>query len=153
MNLKSYKKLYNNSNICKIYYYIKNCNFIIFIDDQFNNKELLDLKIELLKFNNRCFIINSKYIKTLFNYKSFKFLSNNIIIICFKDFNTFLLIEKFLNNKFFNYSFKKCYSITKQFKDIYDLKNNEFLLSFIIFKLILYIILILLYIIYYILNI
>jgi len=151
--LNNYNKLYNNNNILKIYYYIKNYNFIIFLNNnQFNNKNLLNLKMELFKFNNKCFIINTKYVKNIFDYKSFGFLSTNIIVVIFKEFKDFLLMEKFFYDKKFYFSYKKNFGIMKKLNNIFNFENNSFLLGFIIFKFILYIIILLLYIIYIIIK-
>lgn len=151
--LKNYSKLYNKNYILKIYYYLNKYPFIIYLNNNiFNNKNLLNFKIELLKFDNKCFILNTKYIKYLFNYKSFKFLGTNIIVILFKSFESFLLIKNYLEDKKFFYSYKKNLGMKNIIKNILNLKNNVFLFSFIIFKLILYIILLILYIIYIIIK-
>jgi hypothetical protein len=119
--LKKYNKLYNNKNILKIYYYLNKYSFIIYLNNNiFNNKFLLNFKIQLLKFNIKSFIINTKYIKYLFNYKSFKFLGTNIIVVVFKNFENFLLIKNYLENKNFYYSYNKNFGMKNIFKNIYD---------------------------------
>src|SRR5689334_14227240 len=112
--LNNYNKLYNYNNILKIYYYIKNYPFIIFVNNkQFNNRLLLNLKIELLKLNNKCITINTLYIKYIFNYKSFKFLGVNTLMFLFKDFKDFILFENYFNNMKLFYSYKYNFGMTK----------------------------------------
>src|SRR5215211_3916491 len=76
-----------NSSIFIIYF---NCSKIY-------NKDLYNLKNEILKKNLKSYIINSMYIKDIFE-KKFKFLNSMMFFIFCNSVSNFLFVSKLLNN-------------------------------------------------------
>ena len=85
---KNYKNLFFLRNNFKLLYFkflIENSTFIIFFNyNKISNLNLLNLKNEISKKNLKNIIINSKFIKSLFN-KDFQFLNSNILFVFFND--------------------------------------------------------------------
>jgi len=154
--IKDYKKLYNKTNILKIYYNLKFYPFIIFINqDQLKMLNLLNLKNEISKLEGKSFIMNLKYIKKLFNYESFKFMSINTLAIVLKNINDFFLfIINLLDNIIFYYTYNKFLSFINIKNNVFEhkLNINLLVLNLALFKLILNIIILLLYLLYTFVN-
>ena len=125
-----------NSSIFIIYF---NCSKIY-------NKDLYNLKNEILKKNLKSYIINSMYIKDIFE-KKFKFLNSMMFFIFCNSVSNFLFVSKLLNNINFFYLFNKCFS--SLFNNNIILNNNLNIVHFIIFKLLFSILIIILF---YIIN-
>jgi hypothetical protein len=96
----SYQKL-------KINYLFLNSKFIIYIP--FNN--MYSLKNKILIYNLTNFILNKKYIKSLFSFLNFSFLrNNNCLCVFINNNNNFIDIINVLEYKQFYYSYKSSFS-------------------------------------------
>jgi hypothetical protein len=120
-DLLYFKELVSTSSLV-IYF---NCNKV-------SNKYLYSLKNEILKKNLKSFLINSIYIKNMFE-NSFKFLNSNIFFIFCNNILNFSFIIDLLSNIKFFYFFDKCMG------NVYckglSLSNNLIFFHFIVFKL------------------
>ena len=140
--------LFDNYSLLRISKNIDLNTFVIILNIQnMSNKDLLDFKIELFKYEAKSMVIKAKYIKTLFlNYYSF--LKGACMSIFISDIVAFLNIIKLLKNISFFFCFNKCFSnITNS--EILLYQNNIYehyiVFHYIIFKLVNNIILIILY--------
>ena len=109
----NYKHKYNVLNISykklKINNLFLNSKFIIYI--LVSLKNILFLKNSILSYNLLSLILKKKYLKALFNFSNFSFLSNNNCLCIFmNDYKNFFNIIKNLEDKQFYYSYKNCFS-------------------------------------------
>ena len=140
----NYTSLKNSFDLLYFKELINNSNFIIYLNcNKILNRNLYDLKNELLKKKLKSYIINSKYIKKLFE-KKFTFLCSHVFFIFCNNISNFIFIINLLNNIKFFYLFNKCFS-----NNNIIINNNLYFLHFIIFKLLFNLLIIVLY---YIIN-
>jgi hypothetical protein len=120
-DLLYFKELINNSTFI-IYF---NCNKIF-------NKDLYNIKNEILKKKLKSYIINSIYIKKMFE-KKFKFLNSYVFFIFCNNISNFIFLIKLLNNIKIFYLFNKCFG--NLLNNNIKLNDDLNFLHFIIFKL------------------
>ena len=120
-DLLYFKELINNSTFI-IYF---NCNKIF-------NKDLYNIINEILKKKLKSYIINSIYIKKMFE-KKFKFLNSYVFFIFCNNISNFIFLIKLLNNIKIFYLFNKCFS--NLLNNNIKLNDDLNFLHFIIFKL------------------
>lgn len=138
-------KIYNIAILLKLYNLFNISNYLIFIHKkEFKNKQLLNIKNEILKLNCKSFIINSKYISYLFNLLDFKFINSNILVIFIDNMKNFILILNLLDNIKFYYTYNKIFSNIINNKNIKNYNNNLFIIHYIINSLIFNILLLIL---------
>jgi hypothetical protein len=130
-DLLYFKELINTSPLI-IYF---NCNKV-------SNKYLYDLKNEILKKNLKSFLINSIYIKGIFE-TNFKFLNSSIFFIFCNNILNFLFIVDLLRNIKFFYFFDKC--IGNVYCKVLSLNTNLIFFHFIVFKLLFSLLIIILF--------
>jgi hypothetical protein len=140
----NYCDLKDNFNLLYFKKLINNSIFIIYFNyDKVSNKFLYGFKNEMSKKNLKSFVINSKYIKIMFEGK-FKYFSSNMVFIFCNNVLNFIFITKLLNNIKFFYLFNKCFS-----NNNFIMINNLHFFHFIVFKLLFNLLVALLY---YIIN-
>lgn len=138
----NYIGLKKNFNLLYFKFLIKNSIFIIFFNyNKISNKDLYELKNEMLKKNIKSFIINTEYMKLLFN-ENLTFLNANTFCIFCNNIDNFIFISNLLNNINFLYLFNKSFINNKYNKIIFN--NNFINFHFLIFKFLYNIILIIL---------
>jgi len=133
INLLYFKELFNTSG------------FVIYFSyNKLSNRDLYNLKNEILKIGLKSYVANSAFIKKAFD-ESFQYLNSNVFFIFCNKLLHFIFISKFLNNTNFFCVFNKCISQASN-KSIFPLFNSNLnFIHFILFKLLFNILILLLF--------
>ena len=130
----NYLNLKKNFDFLYLKELINNSAFIIYFNyNKISNKDLYNLKNELLKKNLKSFMVESIHINSIFN-RNLKFLSSNTFFICCNNISNFLFIAKLLNNIKFFFLYNKYFSNVLSSSLVLNSNLNN--IHFIIFKLI-----------------
>lgn len=151
--IKPNHKLFYYNTFFQIYNDLKIYKFYFFIDYYYlTNNNLLNLKLEIIKLNNKSFILNSKYVKKLFTSKIGTFIGVKTLVICITNLDNFINILQYLHLIPFYFSYERNFSNIINSKFLFNIKNNQLniilFINFILFKLIMNIIVLLLYLLY-----